>query len=173
MKITRIVAALLSFMMLVCACVSCGKKDTANYEKIFVCRIDPDDPLDRANKNFVSVTNEEELLAAINYCRNTHPTEKYVVKSFCISIYFNDDINVQLEMKTDEFCDYTKNRYCYLHETKKADGTVEYYVSLSIPENEDDEYYVEWLKSLSENEKIKTVKIMYQYWDIVLPVTIT
>ncbi len=168
MKITRIVAALLSFMMLVCACVSCGKKDTANYEKIFVNKIYPDDTKDIKYENFVSVTNEEELLEAINYCRNTHPTEKYVVKSFCISIYFNDDINVQLEMKTDEFRDYTKNRYCYLHETKKADGTVEYYVSLSIPENEDDEYYVEWLKSLSENEKIKTVKIAYQYWDIVL-----
>ena len=167
-KVTRIIAAVLSLMMLTCAFVSCGE-DTANYEKIFVYKFDPDDPRDKTPDNFVNVTNDEELLAAINYLRNNHPSEvlgrKNYGKDFDMWIYFNDDIDVQLEAKTEEFRDYIKNRSYYMRDLRNDDGTIEeYYVSLGLPENEDDGYYAEWLKSLSENEKIKKVYILYSYW---------
>ncbi|MBQ9746888.1 MAG: hypothetical protein IJW21_08720, partial [Clostridia bacterium] len=71
-KVTRIIAAVLSLMMLTCTFVSCGKEDTANYEKIFVDVLDPED---KTLNDFVHVTNNEELLAAINYLQNNHPSD--------------------------------------------------------------------------------------------------
>ena len=165
-KVTRIIAAVLSLMMLTCAFVSCGE-DTANYEKIFVYKFDPDDPRDKTPDNFVNVTNDEELLAAINYLQNNHPSEvmgrKDYGKDLNMDIYFNDGIHAKLEVKTDEFRDYTENRPYYIRERKNDDGTIEYYVALEFSDNEDDEYYAEWLKSLSENEKIKKGRIFYLY----------
>ncbi|MBQ9745235.1 MAG: hypothetical protein IJW21_00230 [Clostridia bacterium] len=167
-KVTRIIAAVLSLMMLTCAFVSCGEEDTANYEKIFVYRMEPgDDPMRMLSERYVNITNDEELLAAINYLQNNHPSDvmgrKDYGKSLRMHIYFNDGIHAQLEVKTEEFRDYTKNNFYRIKWREKDDGSREYYVSLQLWEHEDDEYYAEWLKLLSENEKIKKVRIFYLY----------
>ena len=167
-KVTRIIAAVLSLMMLTCAFVSCGEEDTANYEKIFVYRMEPgDDPMRMLSERYVNITNDEELLAAINYLQNNRPSEvmgrKDYVEVLFMHIYFNDGIHAKLEVKTDEFREYVKNHHCHIKWREKDDGSREYYVSLQLLKNEDDEYYAEWLKLLSENEKMKEIRIFYSY----------